>query len=36
VAKLKGTDLMIECGGKIIAQYTLRQKRYADVPAKKI
>ncbi len=33
--KLKGTDLMIECGGKMIAQYKLRQERYADLPAKK-
>jgi hypothetical protein len=30
--KLKGTNLTIECGGEVIARYTLRQERYLDVP----
>jgi len=30
--KLKGTNLMIECGGNVIARHTLREERYQDVP----
>ena len=30
--KLKGTNLIIECGGNVIARHTLREERYQDVP----
>ena len=30
--KLKGTNLLIECGGEVVARHTLRQERYQDVP----
>jgi len=28
----KGTDLAFECGGEVIAWYTLQQERYLDIP----
>jgi hypothetical protein len=30
--KLKGTNLIIECGGNVIARHALREERYQDVP----
>jgi len=30
--KLKGSTLMIECGGEIIARHEVREERYKDVP----
>jgi len=30
--KLKGSTLLIECGGDVIARYNIREERYKDVP----
>lgn len=30
--KLKGSTLIIECGGEVIARYKVREERYQDVP----
>jgi len=30
--KLKGSTLIIECGGEVIARHKVREERYQDVP----
>lgn len=30
--RLKGSTLIIECGGEVIARYNLREERYQDIP----
>jgi len=34
--KLKGSTLLIECGGEIIARYTVREERYQDIPKNRL
>jgi hypothetical protein len=30
--KLKGSTLIIECGGKVIARQKIKEQRYRDIP----
>jgi hypothetical protein len=34
--KLKGTNLIVECGGDIIARHKIREERYKDFPKNRL